>query len=192
MNLLSRVSPPKLPPLFSPGSAGPHQPDRIGRICRDIAGLLAFLVVPAQAELPEPGRYVGRFGEEGRVSYVINGSKTRIHSIQCSYIATSPQAPSSGTAPEKFPISFSSGKRDFWIYDSNSFRFSVYRNDPKTRTYFSFAIRQKRRGVHRGFVQAYQRFSYQVIDPTSGELETFNSVQSHYLGAIYFEAKLRR
>jgi hypothetical protein len=123
---------------------------------------------------------------------VINRSQTRIHSIQCSYIATSPQAPLSTSAPEKFLISFSSGKRDFWIYDSNSFRFSVHRNDPKTRTYYTFAIRQKRRGVHRGFVQAYQRISYEVVNPTSGELETMNSIRSHYLGAIYFEARLRR
>jgi len=132
---------------------------------------LLFLAIPARAD---------RF---------VSG---RIHSIQCSYIATSPHDPSSGTSPEKFPISFSSGKRDFWIYDSNSFRFSVYRNDPKTRTYFSFAIRQKRRGVHRGFVQAQQRISYQVVNLTSGELETINSVREHYLGAIYFETRLRR
>lgn len=179
--------------LLPPGSAtaGQLKQNRLRRIFGSIFTLIHFIVFPAQAELPEPGRYVGTFGDGGRISYVINRSQSRIHSIKCSFIARDVYYTPYGVTPEYFQMEFSSGKRDFRIFESNSFRFHIDRNDPKTRTFYIFAIRQKRRGLHRGFFTAQQRITYQVVNQTSGASETIDALREPP-GTIYFETRLRR
>lgn len=194
MKLLSPLLASKLPTPLSPGNAiteDPPKQNRLRRICGSVFILISLIVFPAQAELPEPGRYVGTFGDSGRISYVINRSQTRIHSIKCSFIARDVYYTPYGVTPEYFQMEFSSGKRDFLIFDSNSFGFHIDRNDPKTRTFYIFAIRQKRRGLHRGFFTAQQRITYQVVNQSSGVLETIDTLREPP-GTIYFETRLRR